>query len=151
VLCHESSFGGSCVSAKTVAERMKAQPASYELLELNITYDRSSFAYKDQLYLQLRCLRLANRTLWYQAQTFGRVCAARGDLASLPANLPPHPWDAWVPILEAEDERVPSAWPIGLGIEESVVEAQYGSAEAPAIWEPEGAVEPKDGVDRTEL
>ena len=139
------------MTTKTVAERLKAHPALYELLELNITYDRNSFAYKDKPYLQLRCLRLANQTLWYQAQTFGRVCAARGDITSLPANLPPHPWDAWVQILEAEDDSVPSAWPIGVGIEGSDAGAVHSSEEEPASWEPVAIVESSDGKGRTEL
>ncbi len=76
---------------------MKAKPTLYELLELNVTYDRNSFTYKDKEFVELKCLRLADRKAWVQEQTFGRVCAARVDFAGLRADLPPHPWDDWVP------------------------------------------------------
>ncbi|PNH00307.1 hypothetical protein TSOC_013878 [Tetrabaena socialis] len=97
VMCLPSSFGGGCVTAKSVADRMRTNPDLYELLELNVTYDRGSFAYAAHPFIELRCLRVANRSAWFQVQTFGRVCTATFDVPSLPAVLPPHPWDAWVP------------------------------------------------------
>ncbi len=97
IMYQASSFGGVCVSAKTVLERVRAHPAAYELLELNVTFDRESFSYDKYPFIELRCLRFTNRSLWYRMETYGRVCAGRVDLADLPDNLPPHPWDSWVP------------------------------------------------------
>lgn len=96
-MANPASFGGACASARTVLEKMKANPSLYELLELNVTYDRNSFSYKDKEFVELKCLRMADRKAWVQEQTFGRVCAARVDFAGLRADLPPHPWDDWVP------------------------------------------------------
>ncbi|KAG2435072.1 hypothetical protein HXX76_007159 [Chlamydomonas incerta] len=49
------------------------------------------------------------------AETFGRVCAARIDLQRLPANLPPHPWDAWVPIFESTPDDINAHVPAPAG------------------------------------
>ncbi|GFR42383.1 hypothetical protein Agub_g3254 [Astrephomene gubernaculifera] len=100
--CQASSFGGSCVTVRSVYDRMNAHPDMYELLELNVTYDRGSFGYSKHDFIELRCMRTVNRSLWFQEQTFGRVCAAQVDLAAMPADLPPHPWDEWVPPASGE-------------------------------------------------
>lgn len=141
-----SSFGGSCVSAKNVIERMRTNPDAYELLELNVTYDRNSFAYADHPFIELRCLRLANRSMWYQAETFGRVCAARIDVPQLPANLPPHPWDAWVPIFESTPDDINAQLPPLAGTESAEDDGDEGADQWHHVVE-----DGSSGNDHTEL
>ncbi|KXZ44304.1 hypothetical protein GPECTOR_69g397 [Gonium pectorale] len=77
VMSLPQSFGGSCVSVKSVADRMRAHPDLYELLELNVTFDPNSFNYASHKFIELRCLRLANRSGWHQGRASG-IPAASG-------------------------------------------------------------------------
>ncbi|KAG2500986.1 hypothetical protein HYH03_000808 [Edaphochlamys debaryana] len=150
IMCQASSFGGACVTAKSVVERMRTNPELYELVELNVTHDRHSFTYGNKPYHELKCLRLANRTMWYQAQTYGRVCAARMDVKNLPENMPEHPWDSWVPLLEAHEDG-PEYVPEGTVIPSEGAKAEGdGESWHPIKAEGKGKERP-DGDEHVEL
>ncbi|GIL45617.1 hypothetical protein Vafri_2819 [Volvox africanus] len=144
-----SNFGGACVHAKSVLERIRAHPSAYELLELNVTFDRDSFSYDQYPFIELKCLRHSNRSLWYPMETYGRVCAARVDWASIPENTPPHPWDGWVPKpeIEAHHRR---AW-----VNQGDGDGGVGEEGEEAQWEPESEGDQKtpslNGAVRDEL
>jgi len=64
---------------------------------LELSYDRDAFGYEHMPSFPGACLRTSDPATWRNAFTFGRVCAARADFTSLPHDLPPHPWDMWLP------------------------------------------------------
>ncbi|EFJ52303.1 hypothetical protein VOLCADRAFT_102964 [Volvox carteri f. nagariensis] len=105
IMYQATGFGGACVHAKTVLERMRVHPNAYELLELNVTFDRQSFGYDQYPFLELKCLRLADQSQWFRFETYGRVCAARVDRKDIPDDIPPHPWDDWVPSSEDTEQQ----------------------------------------------
>ncbi len=67
-----------------------------QVITLNITFDAETFGMGGLSHLPLTCARRADG-VWNGPWVFGRVCAARMDLESLPPDLPPHPWEFTLP------------------------------------------------------
>jgi hypothetical protein len=94
-MAHPASFGGACITPNAASQLVGSNPAAYEILTINVTFDPHSFKFQGLDALPINCIRARNPQLWSQnAQVYGRVCASRIDRPHLPANLPPHPWDA---------------------------------------------------------
>ncbi len=93
------SFGGSCISADTAHRIQLVRRESVEMVTIEVSHDPNSFGHPSLVgaTLKLKCLRGADRGAWRQQYVYGRVCAARLDYGSLPADLPPHAWDSYVP------------------------------------------------------
>ena len=53
--------------------------------------------------LQISCLRMSERSRWKHVSVFGRLCAAPGDVADLPQDLPEHPWETLLRGIEEEE------------------------------------------------
>lgn len=68
-----------------------------QAITVDLTYDSNSFGYGSAPPMQIQCLRATDPTSWRNEFTFGRVCAATIDFKDLPHDLPPHPWDSWLP------------------------------------------------------
>jgi len=96
VLINPSTFGGRCITKQSAEALLKSTPG-LEMVSMNLSYDRNAFGYEHLESLPITCLRTADPATWRNAFTFGRVCAARIDFVDLPHDLPPHPWDSWLP------------------------------------------------------
>jgi len=67
------------------------------MVSLSLSFDKGAFGQNQTTELAGSCLRSADPATWRNSFTFGRVCAARTDYVDLPHDLPPHPWDFWLP------------------------------------------------------
>lgn len=92
---HPSTFGGACLTPLAASQTIGSNPAAYEVLTINVTFDPNSFDFQGLEALPITCIRARDPRLWAQnAQVYGRVCASRVDRPHLPVNLPSHPWDS---------------------------------------------------------
>ena len=98
-MAQPESFGGSCVSKEYAARKMAAETDKFELLTIDVSHDPASFDFPrfQGAAVKLECLRVRDQRWWQQAYVYGRVCAASIDYARLPADLPAHAWDNYLP------------------------------------------------------
>jgi hypothetical protein len=69
------------MSAEAADARLQAYVGKFEMVQVNLTFDPSSFEFGGLDHLLISCIRLSDRAAWNQAQVFQRVCSADVDEA----------------------------------------------------------------------
>lgn len=112
-LYSDEDRGGACVPLSDIEVKARRRPHQLEVLRVNLTHDPASFNYSAHRQapsgggagggLHISCLRMSERSRWKHVSVFGRLCAAPGDVADLPQDLPEHPWEALLRAMEEEE------------------------------------------------